>query len=231
MFRQLGKAAVTSALLVLGIPSSLGSAWAADPDCGNRFAQVEKASATDQDLAAYEEAYLNKKDGGGLTVLDKIGVELKPDPVLTKAEQAALGWYTLSYQMEPRILLAAAKKLPPKKGKFFRGEKIADLKIKKEGQVVTLDRLYSVSTDKSVAEGFVNPDKPSELLFIKAKTAKDISSYSLAHPEGVDEREHFLLPGTQLKVDKFSEGTVTFMDEETGEDVNHKIRYVYLSEI
>ena len=188
--------------------------------------------APDQDLARYEEAYLNKVDAQGMRVIDKLVKEPSPDPLLTKAEQVAIAYYTISYEMEPRIMLAGALKLEKKSGRFFRGQTTGGrINITHEGQILNFKDIVSVSASRSAAEGFLSDPDNSELLIIQARSARDISPYSQCHNEGVDEREHFLLPGTALRVVNIYRESIIMFNEELGKDEKRSVRIVEITEI
>lgn len=190
---------------------------------------VERGPAEDQ--ASYEAEYLARRDSAGLRIIDKLMYVPGPDPVLTLAQQVAIAHYTITYEMEPRILLAGAGKLPKRAGVLYRGQRIGgNMNISQQGQAIKLDRIVSASTSKEVAAGFLQDIAKSELLVIKAKSARDISPYSQCRVEGIDEREHFLMPGTRYVVNKIYLDYVTIFSESTGREEKFKVRHVELSE-
>ncbi len=186
----------------------------------------------DQDQERYEAEYLARRDAAGMLVTDKLLYVPGPDPVLTLAQQVAIAHYTITYEMEPRILLAGAVKLPGKAGVLYRGQRIGGgMGVSQQGQTISLGRIVSATTSKEVAAGFMPGIDGSEILVINARSARDISPYSQCRVEGIDEQEHFLLPGTRYLVNKIYTDTVTIFQESTGREETFSVRHVLLTEL
>lgn len=191
---------------------------------------VERGPAEDQ--ARYEKEYLERRDASGQRIIDKLMYVPGPDRLLTLAQQVAIAHYTITYEMEPRILLAGASKLPKKAGVLYRGQRIGgSMNVSQQGQTITLDKIVSASTSKEVAAGFLQEMAKSEILVIKAKSARDISPYSQCRVEGIDEREHFLMPASRYQVGRIYTDVVTIFSESTGREEKFKVRHVELSEL
>ena len=193
-------------------------------------AQLERGSGEEQER--YEADYLARRDASGMLVTDKLMYVPGPDPLLTLAQQVAIAHYTITYEMEPRILLAGAVKLPKRAGVLYRGQRIGgSMSVSQQGQVITLGKIVSATTSKEVAAGFMQEISESEILVIKAKSARDISAYSQCRVEGIDEQEHFLLPGTRYLVDRIYTDTVTIFLESTGREEKLNVRHAELTEL
>lgn len=161
----------------------------------------------------------------------KLNYEPTKEGPLSMAQKVAIAWYTISYTREETIIVNGAKKLPPMSGTFYRGEP-ARYSEKDLGKNVTIKKFRSVSMNRSVAEGFMNTEKPSQLLMIKAKSARDISPYSQGTSDhGVAEEEALILPGVQLRIDKIYPGETHFDDEETGETMTIQFQIVEMTEL
>lgn len=146
-------------------------------------------------------------------------------------QKVAIAWYTISYQREEKIIVDGARKLAPQAGTFFRGENRRFRKNQLH-TMVSLESFRSVSASRDVAEGFIDAEKPSQLLIIKAKTARDISELSEGQSDhGVIEHKLLLLPGTKLRIDSIYPDKITFFNEETQTDETIPIQVVELSEV
>ncbi|MEY4617611.1 MAG: ADP-ribosyltransferase exoenzyme [Pseudomonadota bacterium] len=161
----------------------------------------------------------------------KLNHEPKAGGPLSLAQKIAIAWYTITYHREEVIIVNGAKKLPLQSGTFFRGEP-ARYSEKDLGKTITIKTFRSVSMNRSVAEGFLSVEKPSQLLIIHAKSARDISPYSQGTSDhGIAEEEALLLPGVKLKIDKIYPREVSFEDEETGEPLSVTVQVVEMTEI
>lgn len=213
---------------------SLGSLLAFPGDKELSLPAVPSQAAVrgpNEDQARYEAEYLARRDSAGQRIIDKLMYVPGPDPLLTLAQQVAIAHYSITYEMEPRILLAGAAKLPKKAGVLYRGQRIGgNINVTQQGQTVNVDRIVSASTNKEVAAGFLQEMAKSEILVIKARSARDISPYSQCRVEGIDEREHFLMPGTKYVVNRIYADYVTIFSESTGREEKFKVRHVELSE-
>jgi hypothetical protein len=119
-----------------------------------------------------------------------------------------------------KILLAAANKISPTSLKSYRGGSTKWFSLKTLGQVIVLDKITSISASKATAENFVE----NQLLIINAKSARDISPYSVTN-----EQELLLLPGIKLRVDNISYVSMDLSYENT-ENIK-QVRLVELTEI
>lgn len=191
---------------------------------------AERGPAEDQ--ARYEREYLERRDASGQRIIDTLMYTPGPDPLLTMAQQVAIAHYTITYEMEHRILLAGAGKLPKKSVVLYRGQRIGGgMNVSQPGQVIKLDRIVSASTSKEVAAGFLQDMAKAEILIIKAKSARDISPYSQCRVEGIDEKEHFLMPASSYRVGRIYTDTVVIFLQSTGREEKFKVRHVELNEL
>jgi hypothetical protein len=157
----------------------------------------------------------------------------EPGGLLSVAQKVAIAIYTVTYERVEKIIVTGASKLPMQKGKFYRGQGKRQYKKSDIGKVMSpYESFKSVSKKRAVAENFLDASKKSQLLIIKAKTARDITSYSQGRgPNGENEEELLLLPGTRLRVDKIYPGESNYFNEETGEEVKFPIEIVEMTEV
>lgn len=164
-------------------------------------------------------------------LLDRLNRELTPGGPLSLAQKLAIARYTMTYERQESIIVNGAKKLPPKAGVYYRGEP-QNVSAEDLGRVIQWPVFRSVSASRYVAEGFLNPSEPMQLVIINSKTARDISEYSQGMSDGgIPEEEALILPGTKLRIDKIYPGQFEGVDEDSGEDRIYPLQVVELSEI
>ncbi len=148
---------------------------------------------------------------------------------LTEADHYVIETYTQTYKiLDQETFIRAVSKLPRKTATVYRGTAQEYFQMTTENdehgrprQIVRFNRISSTSTERSVADGFID----DQILIIHAKSARDISSYSTAM-----EFEHILLPGTKFQVDSIrSNQEIEIMTEEGPKKLS--VQIVELSEI
>lgn len=110
------------------------------------------------------------------------------------------------------VLMEACKKLKPKKGKIYRGQRMTEARFAsefREGQVLPNTTFSSSTLSESVARGFAGgssrhprDETVSVVCEIEVSTARDVQSGSV---QGKNEGEWLVLPGTLFKIVKIKD--------------------------
>lgn len=148
-------------------------------------------------------------------------VDFDPNQPLTVDEHFLIQEYTQSYNvLDQDMFLEAIRKLPASQTIVYRGTETSKSGIKCVGQILTLDRFVSTSTNRFIAENFVR----NQILVINSKSARSIIDYS-----GSGEEEHIILPGAKLRVDKITHEKLEIVNQIEEKVID--VQVVYMTEL